>query len=258
MKLRGCLINLLFFGVLLFLFGVSSYFSFRFFVRGTSVMTPNLVGRSISNARALASDLGIVIEEDPEQERHSETVPPERVVWQSRSPGTAVKHGSTLLVARSLGPLVTEVPDLSGESPRAAMLEFSQRGFGFGSLSQMDLGGSRSVVTSSPPPGTVASGQTPVSLLVSSGESPRSYVMPDLIDRDVERVKRELESIGLEVDNVRFESYPGIPEGVIIRQLPTPGARLSERDVITLTVSRGDEDVVFETRPSLRLEEENR
>ncbi|MDX1584288.1 MAG: PASTA domain-containing protein, partial [Thermoanaerobaculia bacterium] len=220
--------------------------------------TPNLAGRTMSNARALASDIGIVIEEAPNQERHSETVPPERVVWQSRSPGTAIKHGSTLLVARSLGPLVTEVPDISGESPRAAMLEFSQRGFGFGSLSQMALGGTRSVVTSSPPAGTVVSGQTPVSLLVSSGESPRKYVMPDLIDRGVEEVTRELEERGFQVDNVRHESYPGIPEGVIIRQYPMPGAPLTHDDVITLTVSRGDEDVVFETRPSLRLGEENR
>lgn len=253
MKLRGCLVNVVFIGALLILFGMSSYFSFRFFVRGRSVTAPNLVGRTISNARDLGSDTGIVVQEDPAQERHSSKVPLGHVVWQNRSPGTSVKHGSTLLIARSLGPLVTEVPDLSGESPRAAMLELSQRGFSFGSTSTLAAGGTRGVVMTSPAPGTVAGAQTPVSLLISSGTIDRKYVMPELIDRSHEEVRLALESVGLKVDNVRYESYPGIPEGTVIRQFPTPGAPLSLDAAITLTVSRGDEDTIRDAQPSLRL-----
>ncbi|MBW3671473.1 MAG: PASTA domain-containing protein [Acidobacteria bacterium] len=213
--------------VFLALLGASTYFSFRYFVRGRAVSTPDLVGRPISGARAMASDLGIVVEERAQQERHSSSIPPGLIVWQSRKPGTAVKHGSTLLVARSLGPLITEVPELKGESPRAAMMEFSQRGFTFGTTSQMALGGERSIITSSPPPGARVAGQTEVSLLVSSGESSRKYVMPELIDRNIEQVRPMFESAGFEVANVRFESYPGVPEGVIIRQFPNPGAPLT-------------------------------
>lgn len=254
MRLRGCLFNLIFIVILAVALGASSYFSFRFFVRGKSVTTPDLVGHTISNARALASDVGIVVVEHSKEERHSDEIAPGQIVWQSSRPGTAVKHGSTLLVARSLGPLVMEVPDLRGESPRAAMLEFSQIGFGFGSMSQIEMGGARSIITSSPPPGTVAAGQTPVSLLVSTGESSSRYVMPELIDRNLDQVRRGLESMGFEVANVRYESYPGIPEGVIIRQFPTTGAPLGSRDVITLTVSRGDEEMVVEPQPKVRLE----
>lgn len=253
MRLKGCLINLILVSIFLGLLGASTYFSFRFFVRGKSVSTPNLIGRPISASRALTSDLGIVLEEREEQERHSDQIPPGNVVWQSRKPGTAVKHGSTLLVARSLGPLITEVPDMSGESPRAAMMEFSQRGFGFGAMSQMALGGERSIVTSSPPPGTKAGGATAISLLVSNGESSRKYVMPELIDQNIDEVRSAFESAGFEVANVRYESYPGIPEGVIIRQFPSPGAPLTLRDVITLTVSRGDDDTILESQPSLYL-----
>lgn len=253
MKLKGCLLNLILVSIFLGLLGASSYFSFRFFVRGKSVLTPNLIGRPVPAARALASDLGIVVEEREQQERHSDEIPPGNIVWQSRKVGTAVKHGSTLLVARSLGPLITEVPDMSGESPRAAMMEFSQRGFGFGTTSQMALGGERAIVTSSPPPGTQAGAQTAISLLVSNGESSTTYVMPELIDRSISKVRPAFESAGFEVANVRYESYPGIPEGIIIRQFPNPGSPLTSTDVITLTVSRGDDDTILETQPSLHI-----
>ncbi len=253
MKLKGCLLNLVLISVFLCLLGASTYFSFRFYVRGRSVTTPNLIGHPVAESRALASDLGIVLEERPQQERHSDNMPAGRVVWQSRKPGATVKHGSTLLVARSLGPLITEVPDLTGQSPRTAMLEFNQRGFVFGSTSQMRLGGERSIVASSPPSGARVGAQTQVSLLVSSGESPRRYVMPELIDRNIDSVRPAFEAAGYEVANIRYESYPGIPEGIVIRQFPLAGSPLTSKDVITLTVSRGDEETILDSQPSLHL-----
>jgi len=47
-----------------------------------------------------------------------------------------------------------------------------------------------------------------------------------------------LESRGLEVPNVKYESYPGIADGIIIRQFPQQGSPVSSRDPITLVVSR--------------------
>jgi eukaryotic-like serine/threonine-protein kinase len=253
MRFRGCVVNLLFIAVILVAFGASSYFSFRFFVRGESVMTPKLSGKSVSEARALASDVGLALEEAPEQDRYSDEVPPGTIVWQSPRAGALVKHGSRLLVARSQGPIAAEVPDLKGESPRSAMLQFSQRGFGLGAVSQISVGGAPVIVTSSPPPGTVGGAELPVSLLVSTGRSGRKYVMPDLINYSIEHVRSVLVRGGFDVANVRYESYPGIREGTVIRQFPVPGAPLTEEDVITLTVSRGDEGLIQEHQPSLHL-----
>ena len=49
---RGCLSTLLFSAVLLVIFGGSTYFSFTYFVKGRSLPTPNLVGRTVADARA--------------------------------------------------------------------------------------------------------------------------------------------------------------------------------------------------------------
>lgn len=77
--------------------------------------------------------------------------------------------------------------------------------------------------------------------------------MPELIDRDIDEVRPAFESAGFEVANVRYESYPGVPEGVIIRQFPNPGSPLTPGDVLTLTVSRGDDDTILQSQPSLHL-----
>jgi beta-lactam-binding protein with PASTA domain len=65
--------------------------------------------------------------------------------------------------------------------------------------------------------------------------------MPDLIDRPADSVRAALDRYGMTATNVKFESYPGIADGTIIRQFPLPGAPVSSRDPISLVVSRQEE-----------------
>src|SRR5207248_8390469 len=62
---RGCLANILFIAILFVVFGASTYFWFNFFVRGTSLPTPNLIGKPVSQARAICGDLGVSLIVDP-------------------------------------------------------------------------------------------------------------------------------------------------------------------------------------------------
>jgi beta-lactam-binding protein with PASTA domain len=45
---------------------------------------------------------------------------------------------------------------------------------------------------------------------------------------------------------VKFEGYPGIPDGIIIRQYPLRGAPVSSRDPISVVVSRQEETAIIE------------
>ena len=71
---RGCLGNLLFVVLLLIVFAGSTYFWFNFFIRGKSLPTPNLVGRSVADAKAICSDLGVTLKIDPVARRNSDKV----------------------------------------------------------------------------------------------------------------------------------------------------------------------------------------
>lgn len=238
MRARGCLNNLVFVGLLTVFFGLSSYFWFKYFVRGRSIATPTLVGMSIADARALSSDSGLLLEVDQSRERHSDEVPRGGVVWQNRRPGQLVKRGTGIIVAPSLGPLILRVPDVAGQTSRAARLQFGQLGLTPGPVAHLPRAGAPGTLATYPPVGSVVSPETPVSLLVGVERPPVRWVMPDVIDFSLEPTRAALEVRGLRVAQVRFEPYPGIAEGTIIRQFPLPGAPVSSRDPISLVVSR--------------------
>jgi eukaryotic-like serine/threonine-protein kinase len=243
---RGCLENLLF-GVLLFIaFGGSSYFWFTYFVKGRSLPTPNLIGKSITQARAITQDLGVDLQVDERHRRNSDKVPVGHIVWQNRTPGAAsfIKRGSTLRVELSAGPLILRVPDLTNATAGTGMLRLGQQNLKLASLSYVPTD-ARGVLAADPSIGTVVAPQSPVSLLVSVPPAPPQYVMPDLIDRQLAEVRPALEARGLIVSTVKYEAYPGIADGIIIRQYPLRGAPVSARDPISVVVSRQEETSII-------------
>ncbi|HEX2224617.1 MAG TPA: PASTA domain-containing protein, partial [Thermoanaerobaculia bacterium] len=66
------------------------------------------------------------------------------------------------------------------------------------------------------------------------------WVMPDLVYRDYEDVRRAFEARGFRLGSIKFERYEGVAEGVILRQYPMPGHPVTKRDSISLTVATAD------------------
>ncbi|HYO78433.1 MAG TPA: PASTA domain-containing protein, partial [Thermoanaerobaculia bacterium] len=197
---RGCFENLFFLAVLLLIFGSSTYFWFTFFVKGRSLPTPNLVGRSVVDARNMAQDLGVELEVDESHRRNSDKVPVGHVVWQNRTPGATsfIKRGSSIRVELSAGPLVLRVPDFAGVTPGTGMLRLGQQNLKLQNLAYVATDAT-GILAADPPKGTVVAPQAPVSLLVAVPAQAPQYVMPDLIDRPLESVRLALESRGLNV-----------------------------------------------------------
>lgn len=245
---RGCFDNLLFGTLLFVIFGASSYFWFTFFVKGRSLPTPNLIGKSVADARAMTQDLGIELVVDPEHRRNSDKVPMNNVVWQNRTPGATsfIKRGSTIRVELSAGPLVLRVPDLTAESAGTGMLRLGQQNLRLNGLTYV-ASDAKGILAADPPIGTVVAPQTPVSLLVSVPPAAPQFVMPDLIDRPLDQVRPALEARGLNVSTVKYEAYPGIADGIIIRQYPLRGAPVSSRDGISVVVSRQEETHIVDS-----------
>lgn len=248
---RGCLSNVLFLFLFLLAFGGSTYFWFTFFVKGRSLPTPNLIGKTVAEARAVCSDLGLRLEVRTER-RNSEKVPVDRIVWQNRTPGGAnfVKRGTSIKVELSAGPLVLRVPDLVGQKDGTGVLRLGQQNLKVGSMSFVDLprATAREILAADPPKDTVVQAQTAVSLLVGMPLVP-TYVMPDLIDQPLAQVRPSLDQRGLVVSTVKYEAYPGIADGIIIRQYPLRGAPVSSRDPITVVVSRAEETAIVDQPP---------
>jgi len=246
----GCLGNIVFAVLVVIAFGLSTYVWFAWFVRGKSVSTPNLIGKSVTDAKAICSDLGVNLLVDPERRRNTDRIPAGNIAWQNRTPGTTnlIKRGTTIKVELSSGPLVLRVPDFGGERAGTAVLRLGQQNLKPGNMSYIDSQ-QQGVLAADPPKGTVIGAQTPVSLLVGVVPPAPSFVMPDLIDQPLDQVRPYLESHGLIVSTVKFEAYPGIRDGIIIRQFPLRGAPVSARDPITVVVSRQEATAIVEQPP---------
>jgi beta-lactam-binding protein with PASTA domain len=240
---RGCLSNFLFALLVLVLFGVSSYISFNFFIRGRSVSTPNLVGKTVAAAKAACADLGIELSIDPTNRRNSDKVPAGNVVWQNKDPGSTnfIKRGAAIRVELSAGPLVLRVPEMASQTPRTALLRLGQQNLKLGNLTYVDAP-AQGILAEEPPQGTVVAAQTAVSLLVGAPPPGAEYVMPDLIDHPLDQARPLLQGKGLNISTVKYEAYPGIADGVIIRQFPLHGSPVSSREAITVVVSRSDQN----------------
>jgi len=232
-------------------FGGSTFFWFTFFIKGRSLPTPNLIGRPINDARRITADLGVELEVDNTHRRNSDRVPLGAIVWQNREPGATsfIKRGSTIKVELSAGPLVLRVPDLTGQSSGTAMLRLGQQNLRLQNLTYVEAD-VKGILAAEPPNGTVVAPQSNISLLVAVPPAAPRYVMPDLIDQRLDIVRPALESRGLVVSTVKFEAYPGIANGIIIRQYPLRGAPVSSRDPISVVVSQQEETAIVEGAPT--------
>ncbi|GAC1438854.1 MAG: hypothetical protein NVSMB68_10480 [Thermoanaerobaculia bacterium] len=245
---HGCWSNLLFAVLVTVGFLGSTYFWFTYFVKGRSLPTPNLIGKSVAEARAICSDLGVKVDVR-EERRNSDRVPVDRVVWQNRTPGATnfIKRGTAIRVELSAGPLVLRVPDLAGQSAGTTMLRLGQVNLKVGNMTYVDSPPTaRGVLAADPPAGTVVQAGTAVSFLTGVAPVPPAYVMPDLIDQALDLIRPALEAHGLIVSTVKYEAYPGIRDGIIIRQYPLRGAPVSSRDPITVIVTRHEEGAIVE------------
>jgi beta-lactam-binding protein with PASTA domain len=62
--------------------------------------------------------------------------------------------------------------------------------------------------------------------------------VPDLIGTYGDEVTAVLRARGFRVTIVAEVSYPGLPQGVVVRQTPEPGFRIAFGEAISLEVSR--------------------
>ena len=229
-------------GLVVAAFATSGYYAFNLFVRSGVTAVPEVEGLALAGAEARLRESGLRMSRESGK-RYDDDTPAGHVLRQKPAPGNLVKRGSAVEVAVSLGPQVVAVPDLSGSALPAAQVTLAAAGLAIGRTLSIYSPASQpgTVVDQSPPAGSRAGHAETVSLFLSQGDPLGVFVMPDLVYRDYERVRRFFERRGFRLGSVKFEGYEGIAAGVVLRQFPLAGHPLRRRDVISLVVASGAE-----------------
>lgn len=216
-----------------FVVGLMLFNSFvmpRFIHRAGEVRVPDLSDLTVEQAEKLLSPTGLGLSRAGE--RFDTRAPRGRILQQEPAAGMPVRGRARISVTVSLGEEYSNVPALFGESRRGAELLLEQAGLKIGGITHAPSNavGEGLVVGTDPPAETVLPRGGSVALLVSTGLDEDVFSMPDLVGREIGRVRKQLEAQGFKV--LSPPSGPG--SGPIVLQDPPPGARLTRDMSITL------------------------
>jgi eukaryotic-like serine/threonine-protein kinase len=241
--------------VLLVVALLSALTAMRFAIHGREVSIPDLRGKTPSEARRLAEDAGLAVA--VERSYYSPTVPEGRVLSQMPTPGTTVRPGWEVRLALSLGPQRVAIPQVVGDSERAAAITIAQRRLELGPTASIQIPGidPGQVMGQNPPANATDVSAPKISLLVSQATQPQAFVMPTFIGQPLGSVTGTLKSAGFAVGRVTVapldsgaapentaspaEASPvtaASPASIIVAQDPVPGAKVSAGSAINFVV----------------------
>lgn len=205
-------------------------------VRARDVTVPDVIGATLSDAALRLSGEDLHVRVDTAQ-RPSADVAAGRVLGQDPRPGTSSRRQRSVRLWLSAGPRIAYMPQLVGETERAASIRLSTEGQEPPVVTEIrsEAYSADQVVAQEPPAGQPAAS---VRLLVSRGADMSTYVMPDLIGLDGEPAASMLRQRGFRVSFVAQQSSGGLPAGLIVRQAPPGGHQVQPGGAISLEVAR--------------------
>ena len=195
----------------------------------TEVRVPDLSNLSYEQAEKLLDSQQLRLGRSGE--RFDASVPRGFILAQDPLPDTPVHVQQRVMVMVSQGEEFSAVPEMMGSSLRGAALAIEHAGFGFAGTTRApsDDVGENMVVASDPPPDAVMPHNWPVGILLSSGPTRESYLMPDLLGRELEPVLGQLAALGF-----RVEARGRRGSGLVIFQNPAPGSRVAAGAAVSL------------------------
>lgn len=225
--------------VLLVVALVSALTAMRFAIHGREVTVPDVVGKTPSEAARAAEQSGFQVV--VERQFYSATVAEGKILSQVPEAGTLVRRGWQLRVSESLGPQRVEIPNVMGESQRAAEINIRRRGLDVASVAEVSMAGEGAgeVLSQSPPPNASGVSAPKISLLVSDTPQPQAFVMPSFIGQPLHSVTLALQDAGLQLGKVSAAEGSDLQVlvapnpmnlatagGIVVSQNPTPGQKV--------------------------------
>jgi beta-lactam-binding protein with PASTA domain len=243
--------------ILLMVAMVSAITTMRFAIHGREVAVPDFTGMAPAEAQRLAFKNGLTF--SVERRFYSPKVAFGRVMSQVPDAGTLVRRGWQVRAAESLGPQRVAIPDLVGQSGRAAEINIRERG--------LEMGTQATAQIPSPTPGMVIAQDPPanaheisaprVSVLIAAPPAPPAFVMPNFVGQPLALVGADIEKAGLHLGNLTVRPPAGsvgtaAPAGnaapspsdsgttatLIVGQSPAPGQKVTAGTVVNFEVTR--------------------
>jgi serine/threonine-protein kinase len=201
---------------------------------GRYTEAPDLMTKTKAQAEVAAKEAGFTIRYGPAQ--YSEKQAKDTVIGQDPEPGARIVNGGEVTLTLSLGPERYTIPDIVGENIDDAKGDLDAAKLVVTRVDEYsDNYDPNIVIKTDPPPGGSVQANAKITVTVSKGPAP--IKVPDLVGKNIDQAKRDLDKLKLKVKTVEKEDDR--PAGTVIDQNPGEGAGLEEGGEVTLTVSKG-------------------
>jgi beta-lactam-binding protein with PASTA domain len=233
----------------------SAFIAMRLAIHGREAVVPTLTGLSMDDANALAASKGINL--DLENSFYSVDVPAGHVLAQDPAAGSRVRREWPVRITESLGAQRVNIPDLTGQTERAATVGIRRLSLDLGTVAHLTIAGDPDIVLAQTPPANTGGVDGPrISLLVSDANTvqPAAYVMPTLVGLSYSVASARAASAGLHLvvatDAAPTAAGPAqsgvtapataathsTSTGIIVAQSPLAGHRVVQGDAVHVTL----------------------
>lgn len=217
---------------------LSAWVAFTFLTRGGEVVVPSLEGLELRAALELTSreNLGLRVSGTG----HDPGIPPGHIISQLPEAQSRTRKNRIIRVVVSQGTPTVLVPQVATLSLRKAELSLAQAGLGLGKVGYVYHEDTEpgQVITQTPPPGGLVPRGGKVNLLMSEGERPAVYLLPDMTGLPMDLVLDTIRGWGLRSGKVVEVGSEELPPGTVMSMVPAPGSPVTEGQSVHLTVTR--------------------
>ncbi len=219
--------------------GISAFFTLTLFIKSEdSVIIPELAGKDLVYTLEILSDLGLNIKVKGSE--YSKEIPKNHIIFQDPEPGAEIKKGRDVKIIISKGAKTVLMPKLEGLLRQQARiiveendLHMEAQSSSYSSIIKKD-----EIISQSPSPGVMVKRGETVSFLVSLGNRPRAYMMPDLTGIILDDALFVIENYNLLLGEIKSIIQKNKPQNVIVKQAPESGHRVVEGSVVNLVINR--------------------
>ena len=234
--------------------------------QGNTVKMPSLLGKTYAEARTVLEELGLQIERGESEKSNQYSAG--QIIAQSEESGNSVKVGTTVTVtlaaagstsssdgtgstgSTTSGTTTTTtnskvtVPSVVGKDENAAKSAITAAGLTVGTVSEAssDTVESGLVISQSPSANSETESNGKVSIVLSSG--PNKKKVTDVIGHESSRAQSELAGDGFKVE-VKETYSNDMRAGLVVSTSPDRGTYVQPGSTVTITVSKGREQVTI-------------
>ncbi|MCF8069356.1 MAG: PASTA domain-containing protein [Desulfobacterales bacterium] len=221
------------------IFGISAYLTLNLIIKSEdTVVVPSITGKDIISALEIISNLELNTKVKGSE--YSLHMPKNHILFQDPQPGTEIKKGRDVRILISKGSKVVLMPNIEGLTLTQAriILEENDLCEASISISHDPVVTADHIISTSPAPGSKISRETCVNLLVSNGQPPENYIMPDITGLSLVDAVLHIENNGLEPGKITSKYIENRQINLIVSQTPLPGYIVSTGAKIDLVINR--------------------